>query len=41
MTLDELGAFVQLAMLMDLPGDTKISAKVGWRQQLQSVATKQ
>jgi hypothetical protein len=40
MTLDELAAFVQLALRMELPGNTRIKAKLGWKQQLQAVSTK-
>lgn len=40
MTLDELAAFVQLAMRMELPGETRLRAKLGWRQQLQSITTR-
>lgn len=41
MTLDELAAFVQQAMRLDVPGDSPVVVNIGFRSQIQKIGTKQ
>lgn len=40
LTLDELALFVQQAMHLDLPGNTVIRVRIGWKQQVQKISTR-
>lgn len=35
MTLDELGALIQRAHREDVPGETPVTVRIGWRGQIQ------
>ncbi|WP_453974545.1 hypothetical protein [Brevibacterium pityocampae] len=41
MTLDELAAFVQQAMRLDVPGDSPVVVNIGFRSQIQKIGTRQ